>query len=144
MCTSTRIDSVMTEGDSIRWPPEPGDTVFFRVEDRVLRGTLREVRHGLLWTDFLLDDGSIVDYNRMVMRPMDIPLRDPDDVAREEFEAVRERLKEAGAAGINIQKDPRLWSDFVQYLAFTWLQGCKRQDVELAALGQIGPDTKPS
>jgi hypothetical protein len=41
------------------WPPEPGDTVFFWVKDRVLKGKLNEVRHGLLWTDFLLDDGSI-------------------------------------------------------------------------------------
>src|ERR1700737_3422509 len=136
MWTSTRIDSVMTEGDLIRWPPEPGDTVFFRVEDRVLQGTLREVRHGLLWTDFLLDGGAIVNYNRMVMRPVHIPWRDPDSVSTEEVEAVKYRLKAAGAAGINIQKDPRLWSDFVQYFTLTWLEVCKRQDAELAALGR--------
>jgi hypothetical protein len=134
----------MTEGDSIRWPPEPGDIVFFRVEDCVLRGTLREVRHGLLWTDFLLDDGTIVDYNRMVMCPELVPWREPDSVNTEELEAVKQRLREAGSAGIDIQKDPRLWSDFVQFVAFTWLEVCKHQDGELAALGRAGPDSRPS
>ena len=134
----------MKEGDSIRWPPEPGDTVFFQVEDRVMRGTLREIRQGLLWTDFLLDDDTVVTYYQLVMCPVHIPLRDPDSVSIEEVEAVMQRVKEAGTAGINIQKDARLWSDFVQYLAFTWLQTCKRQDNDLAALGRAGPDTKPS
>jgi hypothetical protein len=134
----------MAEGDSIRWPPELGDIVFFRVKDCVLRGTLCEVRHGLLWTDFLLDDGTIVDYNRMVMRPAHTPWRDLDSISTEEVEAVKSRLKAAGAAGINIQKDPRLWSDFVQYLAFMWLQVCKRQDAKLAALGCAGPGSTPS
>jgi hypothetical protein len=134
----------MTEGDSIRWPPEPGDTIFFQVNDRVMRGTLREIRQGLLWTDFLLEDETVVICYDLVMCPIQFPIRDPDSVSTEEVEAVKQRVKEAGTAGINIQKDARLWSDFVQYFTFTWLQTCKRQDAKLALLGEVGPNTKPS
>jgi hypothetical protein len=135
---------VMAQCESVRWPPEPVDTVFYWTEDRVLRGTLREVRHGLLWTDFLLEDGTIVDYNRMVMRPAPAGWRDPDSISKDELEAVKSRLKAAGAAGINIQKDPRLWSDFVQFLALMWLEVRKEREADLAALGDSGSDSKPS
>jgi hypothetical protein len=134
----------IAECDSVRWPPEPGDTVFFWTGDRLLRGILREVRHGVLWTDFLLEDRTIVDYNRMVMRPAIALWRNPYDISVEEKEAVKSRLKAAGSAGINIQNDPRLWSDFVQFLALMWLEVRKEREANLAALGDSGSDSKPS
>jgi hypothetical protein len=98
----------------------------------------------LLWTDFLLEDGTIVDYNRMVMRPALAPWRNPDNISVEEKEAVKSRLKAAGSAGINIQKDPRLWSDFIQFLALIWLEVRKEREADLAALGDSGSDSKLS
>src|SRR5438477_9153502 len=55
--TMNSTTEVRAEGN---WPPKAGEPVSFKSGDGWKTGILQEVRWGLVWRDFILDDGRVI------------------------------------------------------------------------------------
>jgi len=76
---------------------------------------------GLVWRDFLLEDGRVVPEHKVVGAPEPPVWRDPSTVSFEERKACERRLIAMAEAGIDPQDRERaFWADLTQYLAFTY------------------------
>ena len=109
-----------TEGN---WPPDRGRLVSFKSGEAWKTGVLKEVRWGLVWRDFVLDDGSVIPEIRILGCPQPQAWRDVSEVTPAEREAWEERLASMAAAG----QDPRereqaFRAELNQYLAYTYLR----------------------
>ena len=115
----------MTEATNVgeNWPPEEGRLISFKSGDDWETGVLREVRWGLVWRDFILDDGRVIPEVRISGCPQPQTLREVSEVTQAEREAWEERLATMAAAG----QDPRereqsFRAELNQYLAYTYLR----------------------
>ena len=105
------------------WPPRKGAKLTFKINGAVQEGTLREVRMGLVWRDFLLEDGRIIPEHRVIGCPNSIIWRNPDTVSAEERQTWERRLVTMAEGGIDPQdREHELWADLTQYLAYTYLR----------------------
>ena len=105
------------------WPPDEGQTISFKSGDGWRTGILREVRWGLVWRDFILDDGRVIPEIKVQGCPQPQPRRDISDVKQTEREVWEDRLASMAAAG----QDPRereqsFRAELNQYLAYTYLR----------------------
>jgi hypothetical protein len=108
---------------SDNWPPEEGQIISFKSGDGWDTGVLREVQWGLVWRDFILDDGRVVPEIKVQGCPQPQPRREISDVTQTEREVCEERLASMAAAG----QDPRereqpFRAELNQYLAYTYLR----------------------
>jgi hypothetical protein len=111
-----------TEGRA-SWPPSKGQKISFKINGTATEGILREVRAGLVWRDFLLEDGRIIPEHKVIGCPDSIIWRDPDSVSAEERQAWERRLVTMAEAGIDPHdREHELWADLTQYLAYTYLR----------------------
>ena len=115
----------MTEATNVgeNWPPEEGRLISFKSGDDWETGVLREVRWGLVWRDFILDDGRVIPEARILGCPQPQTWREVSEVTQAEREAWEERLATMAAAG----QDPRereqsFRAELNQYLAYTYLR----------------------
>ena len=46
-------------GTGASWPPEEGQIITFKSLSGVKKGILKEVKWGLVWRDFILEDGRV-------------------------------------------------------------------------------------
>src|SRR5882672_3104474 len=120
------------------WPPAEGRRVSFRSGDGWKTGVLKEVRWGLVWRDFVLDDGRVIPEIRVLGCPQPQAWREIGDVTPVEREAWEERLASMAAAG----QDPRereqsFRAELNQYLAYTYLRFTR------SAQGSPEPEPKP-
>jgi len=95
------------------WPPEGGQLISFKSGDGWKTGVLQEVRWGLVWRDFILDDGRVIPEIRISGCPQPPVWRTASQVTRAEREAAEERLASMAEAGLD-PRDPgagreRLW-----------------------------------
>jgi hypothetical protein len=105
------------------WPPRQGDKLSFKINDIVKEGILKEVRVGLVWRDFLLEDGRIVPEHKVIGCPESLVWRDPDSVSPEERRRCEKRLITMAESGIDPHdREHELWADLTQYLAYTYLR----------------------
>jgi len=107
----------------VDWPPEKGQKISFATKEGVKEGILKEVRWGLVWRDFLLEDGRLVPEHKIVGCPEPPFWREPDSVSADERRAWEQRLIAMAEAGM----DPRnrqqaFWADLTHYLAYTYLR----------------------
>src|SRR6266481_9983482 len=95
----------MTEATNVgeNWPSVEGRLISFKSGDDWETGVLREVRWGLVWRDFVLDDGRVIPEVRILGCPHPQTLREVSEVTQAEREAWEERLATMVAAG----QDPR-------------------------------------
>jgi hypothetical protein len=105
------------------WPPETGRLISFKSGDRWETGVLKEVRWGLVWRDFILDDGRVIPEIKVLGCPHPQVWREISEVTQAEREAWEERLATMAAAG----QDPRereqsFRAELNQYLAYTYLR----------------------
>ena len=117
------------KGTSANWPPEKGEKIAFVSTDGVKEGLLKEIRWGLVWRDFILQDDRIVPEHKVVGCPEPPIWRDPDTVSADERRAWEDRLIAMAEASM----DPRdreqvFWADLTQYLAYTYLRCKERKD----------------
>lgn len=108
---------------SANWPPAKGAQVSYKTEQGVKTGTLSEIRWGLVWRDFILDDGRVIAEHRIVGCPKPPVWRDPQEVPEDERQACEEQLVAMSESGL----DPRdreygFWAALTQYLAYTYLR----------------------
>ncbi len=105
------------------WPPEEGQVVSFKSSSGWKTGILGGVRWGLVWRDFILDDGRVIPEHKISGCPQPPPWRNLADVTQDERELWEERLVSMSEAGL----DPRdreqcFWAELNQYLAYTYLR----------------------
>jgi hypothetical protein len=105
------------------WPPPRGQRLSFKVNDSLKEGILKEVRAGLVWKDFFLEDGRVVPEHKVVGCPESQSWRDPDTVSAEERRSWERRMVTMAEAGIDPHdREHELWADLTQYLAYTYLR----------------------
>jgi hypothetical protein len=117
------------------WPPEEGEVISFKSSTGSEIGILNEVHWGLVWRDFILEDGRVIPEHRISGCPQPKVWRKMNEVNDREREECEERLLSMAAAGMDPHKrDQPFWAELNQYLAYTYLRfkqaGRKVQDTE--------------
>jgi hypothetical protein len=105
------------------WPPAAGDVVSFTTNSGVQSGVLKEVRWGLVWRDFVLDDDRVIAEQKVIGAPQSPVWREPSDVSHEEQQAWEEQLVVMSQSGLDPHdRESAFWAALTQYLAFTYLR----------------------
>ena len=112
-----------TVGTGAGWPPEQGQLITFESANGLKSGVLKEVRWGLVWRDFILDDGRVIPEHRVLGCPQPPVWRKADEVSRDEREAWEERLVSMAEAGIDPRdREQSFWAELNQFLAYIYLR----------------------
>jgi hypothetical protein len=120
------------------WPPEEGQIISLRsstASEAAETAILKEVRWGLVWRDFVLEDGRVIPEHRISGCPQPQAWRKISEVTDQEREKCEERLLSMARAGMDPrERDQSFWAELNQYLAYTYLRfkpaGSKLQDTE--------------
>jgi hypothetical protein len=117
------------------WPPEEGQVVSLKSSTASETAILKEVRWGLVWRDFILEDGRVIPEHRIAGCPQPQAWRKVSEVTDQEREECEERLLSMAGAGMDPRKrDQSFWAELNQYLAYTYLRfkptRAKVQDTE--------------
>jgi hypothetical protein len=115
------------------WPPEEGELISFQSSTGAETAVLREVRWGLVWRDFILEDGRVIPEHRVSGCPQPQAWRKIDEVTDFEREECENRLLSMAGAGMDPRKrDQSFWAELNQYLAYTYLRfkqpSCNEQE----------------
>ena len=113
------------------WPPSAGELVTFTTTAGVQRGTVKDVRWGLVWRDFVLEDGRVIAEQKVEGAPEAPVWRDPAEVSQEEQQAWEEKLVVMSQSGLDPRdRESPFWAALTQYLAFTYLRFQRRTGPE--------------
>jgi len=105
------------------WPPEEGQIISFKSSAGSETTILKEVRWGLVWRDFILEDGRVIPEHRISGCPQPQVWRKINEVTDNEREECEERLLSMAGAGMDPrQRDQPFWAELNQYLAYTYLR----------------------
>jgi hypothetical protein len=122
-------------GTGASWPPEEGQIITFKSLSGLKTGILKEVRWGLVWRDFVLEDGRVIPEHKILGCPEPPVWRRADEVTQDEREAWERQLVSMAEAGLDPRdREQAFWADLNQYLAYTYLRfkqaGHKPPDAE--------------
>jgi hypothetical protein len=107
----------------VNWPPAEGEIISFRSSSGSETSVLKEVRWGLVWRDFILEDGRVIPEHRISGCPQPQVWRKISQVTDNEREECEERLLSMAGAGMDPRKrDQPFWAELNQYLAYTYLR----------------------
>jgi hypothetical protein len=128
----SRVKQLRSEAN---WPPEKGEDISFTSSTGPETAILKEVRWGLVWRDFILEDGRVIPEHRISGCPQPQVWRKIDEVSDNEREECEERLLSMAGSGMDPRtRDQSFWAELNQYLAYTYLRfkraECKVQDTE--------------
>ncbi|MGE5054108.1 MAG: hypothetical protein ACM3WP_08060 [Acidobacteriota bacterium] len=105
------------------WPPETDEIVTFQSADGLRTGIVKEVRWGLVWRDFILEDGRVIPEHKILNHPEPPVWRNAEEVTQAEREACEIRLVSMAEAGLDPRdKEQSFWAELNQYLAYTYLR----------------------
>jgi hypothetical protein len=105
------------------WPPERGEVIAFKSSTGDEIAPLLEVRWGLVWRDFILQDGRVIPEHRVSGCPHPQEWRKTAEVTADERERCEERLLSMAQAGMDPRRrDETFWAELNQYLAYTYLR----------------------
>jgi hypothetical protein len=105
------------------WPPESNEIVTFQSADGLRTGIVKEVRWGLVWRDFILEDGRVIPEHKILNHPEPPVWRNAEEVTQAEREACEIRLVSMAEAGLDPRdKEQSFWAELNQYLAYTYLR----------------------
>jgi|GEM_PF-1286209 len=111
------------QGNETNWPPEAGDVISFKSSTGPETAILKEVRWGLVWRDFILEDGRVIPEHRISGCPQPQVWRKIDEVSDDEREEWEERLLAMAGARMDPRtRDQPFWAELNQYLAYTYLR----------------------
>jgi hypothetical protein len=120
-----------------QWPPQEGQQISFKSGEEWKTGILQEVRWGLVWRDFVLEDGRVIPEIKVEGCPKPQSWRAPADVTRSEREVWEERLATMAAAGLDPhEREQSFRAELNQYLAYVYLKFKK-------ALHPSGVESRP-
>jgi len=115
--------SAQTVDTRENWPPAEGEIVTFNSAAGLKSGTLKEVRWGLVWRDFILEDGRVIPEHKVVGCPESPNWRCADEVSQEERETWEERLVTMAESGVDPRnREESFWAELNQYLAYIYLR----------------------
>jgi hypothetical protein len=110
-------------GTAANWPPEEGEIITFSSLNGLSNGIVKEVRWGLVWRDFILDDGRVIPEHKILDHPQPPVWRKAEEVTQDEREAWERRLVSMGEAGLDPRdREQSFWAELNQYLAYTYLR----------------------
>ena len=110
-------------GTAANWPPEEGQIITFRSLNGLSNGIVKEVRWGLVWRDFILDDGRVIPEHKILDHPEPPVWRKAEEVTQDEREAWERRLVSMAEAGLDPRdQEQSFWAELNQYLAYTYLR----------------------
>ena len=105
------------------WPPNERQIITFRSVSGLTKGIVKEVRWGLVWRDFILDDGRVIPEHKVLDHPEPPLWRKPEEVTQDEREAWERRLVSMAEEGLDPRdQDQSFWAELNQYLAYTYLR----------------------
>ena len=105
------------------WPPEEGQIISFKSSTGFETAILKEVRWGLVWRDFILEDGRVIPEHRVLGCPQPHVWRNINEISEDERKKFEERLFSMAEAGLDPrQRDQCFWAGLNQYLAYTYLR----------------------
>ena len=115
--TSAQVDT------GASWPPEEGTLITFESVSGRKTGILEEVRWGLVWRDFILEDGRVIPEHKVVGCPQTPVWRKAEDVSGDERMVWEDRLVTMAEAGLDPRdREQSFWAELNQYLAYTYLR----------------------
>ena len=121
----------------ISWPPEEGTVISFTSSTGAETAVLRQVRWGLVWRDFILEDGRVIPEHKVEGSPQPQVWRNAADVTEEERHECEERLLSMASSGMDPRKrDQLFWAELNQYLAYTYLRFKKGAKPEHEEIGR--------
>lgn len=105
------------------WPPEKGAVITFDSTSGLRAGVLKEARWGLVWRDFILEDGRVIPEHKVLGCPDPPVWRSADEVSQDEREVWEERLVSMAAGGVDPRnREQAFWAELNQYLAYIYLR----------------------
>jgi len=105
------------------WPPEEGQVITFKSTSGLKTGVLRDVRWGLVWRDFILEDGRVIPEHRVLGCPDPPAWRNSEEISQDEREAWEERLVTMAEHGVDPHdREQTFWAELNQYLAYIYLR----------------------
>jgi len=105
------------------WPPLEGERIWFTSSNGPETVVLREIRWGLVWRDFILEDGRVIPEHKVEGCPQPQVWRNVADVTEEERQECEQRLLSMANSGMDPRKrDQSFWAELNQYLAYTYLK----------------------
>ena len=105
------------------WPPEAGQAITFKSLPSLSTGILKEVRWGLVWRDFILEDGRVIPEHKVLGCPEQPVWRKAEEITLDEREAWERRLVYMAEAGLDPRdREQSFWAELNQYLAYTYLR----------------------
>jgi hypothetical protein len=110
-------------GTGTNWPPEGGQVVTFKSRDGLKSGVLKDVRWGLVWRDFILEDGRVIPEHKVLDCPEPPVWRNADEISQDEREAWEERLVSMAERGVDPwDREQSFWAELNQYPAYIYLR----------------------
>jgi hypothetical protein len=105
------------------WPPKEGRVITFKSLSKAKMGIVKDVRWGLVWRDFILEDGRVIPEHKVLGCPEPPVWRKADEVSQEEREEWESRLVSMAEAGLDPrEREQPFWAELNQYLAYTYLR----------------------
>jgi hypothetical protein len=106
-----------------KWPSEEAQIIAFTSRGGSATGAVKEVRWGLVWRDFILEDGRVIPEHRIVGEHESPAWRKPQDISQAEREAWERRLVFMAEAGLDPRDEEQPFrAELNQYLAYTYLR----------------------
>jgi hypothetical protein len=105
------------------WPSEEVQIVTFTSLSGSTPGVVKEVRWGLVWRDFVLEDGRVIPEHK-ILEHTDRPVwRKPEEISQDERKAWERRLVSMAEAGLDPRDEEQSFrAELNQYLAYTYLR----------------------
>jgi len=108
---------------SANWPSSESQVITFSTKEGSSTGVVKEIRWGLVWRDFILEDGRVIPEHRIVGHPDPPVWRKPEEISQTEREEWERRLVSMADAGIDPRNDEQPFrAELNQYLAYTYLR----------------------
>ena len=106
-----------------KWPSAEPLVITFTSRGGSASGVVKEVRWGLVWRDFILEDGRVIPEHKILGEHESPVWRKPQEISQNEREDWERRLVTMADAGL----DPRdveqpFRAELNQYLAYTYLR----------------------
>jgi hypothetical protein len=104
-------------------PSEEAQIITFKSRTGSATGVVKQVRWGLVWRDFILEDGRVIPEHKILGDHESPVWRKPEEITQDEREAWERRLVSMAEAGLDPRDEEQTFrAELNQYLAYTYLR----------------------
>lgn len=106
-----------------KWPSAEPLVITFTSRGGSATGVVKEVRWGLVWRDFILEDGRVIPEHKILGEHESPVWRKPQEISQNEREDWERRLVTMADAGLDPRDEEQPFrAELNQYLAYTYLR----------------------